>query len=148
MIYREKIAARRLRQAKGWTLQEAARQTGFAYQTIGNFERGIFSGSKELIEKYASALGVTREQLLEPIDIADHEILREEPACQEMAFLDFSAFDLEWLEETLKDQMEKLFGGDTHRLQIAGNIKVIAAEIERRESGKGTKTVVEPGPPG
>jgi transcriptional regulator with XRE-family HTH domain len=139
VIYHEKIAARRLRKAKGWTLQEAARQTGFAYQTIGNFERGVFPGGKDLIDKYAAALGVTKEQLLEPINVDDDEFLKETSSWQAMAVLDFSAFDLKWLEETLKEQIEKFFAGHTHRRQIAGNIKVIAAEIERRESGKGTK---------
>ena len=60
----------RLMVAKGWLQAELARQAGLSRNTITTYIRGRSYPSRESLEKLASVLGITPDELL-----PEHEIL-------------------------------------------------------------------------
>ena len=58
---------KRIRKAKGLTLQELADLSGVGRSTIGNIETGRFGGGQESLEPLARALGVTVQELQQPV---------------------------------------------------------------------------------
>ena len=57
---------RDLRKAKGWTLDQAARQAGLARSTLSKIENGQMSPTYEAVKKLAEGLKITVPQLFTP----------------------------------------------------------------------------------
>jgi len=57
---------RDLRKARGWTLEQAARQAGLARSTLSKIENGLMSPTYEALKKLASGLGISVPQLFTP----------------------------------------------------------------------------------
>jgi transcriptional regulator with XRE-family HTH domain len=55
-----------LRDAKGWTQEDLAREAGVSYKTISRFENGRHEGRGDTIRKIAEALGVDRDTIVGP----------------------------------------------------------------------------------
>ena len=55
-----------LRRAKGWTLEQAARQAGLARSTLSKIENGQMSPTYEALKKLADGLAISVPQLFTP----------------------------------------------------------------------------------
>jgi transcriptional regulator with XRE-family HTH domain len=60
---------RQLRQARAWTLEEAARRAGLARSTLSKIENEQMSPSFEAVQKLAHGLGIAVPQLFEPAPV-------------------------------------------------------------------------------
>lgn len=61
---------RDLRKAKGWTLEQAARQAGLARSTLSKIENGQMSPTYEALKKLAEGLAISVPQLFTPTAVA------------------------------------------------------------------------------
>lgn len=57
---------RELRKARGWTLEQAARQAGLARSTLSKIENGQMSPTYEALKKLAEGLAISVPQLFTP----------------------------------------------------------------------------------
>ena len=57
---------RELRKARGWTLEQAARQAGLARSTLSKIENAQMSPTYDALNKLASGLGISVPQLFTP----------------------------------------------------------------------------------
>ncbi len=57
---------RELRKARGWTLEQAARQAGLARSTLSKIENGQMSPTYEALKKLADGLAISVPQLFTP----------------------------------------------------------------------------------
>ncbi len=57
---------RDLRKARGWTLEQAARQAGLARSTLSKIENGQMSPTYEALRKLAEGLAISVPQLFTP----------------------------------------------------------------------------------
>ncbi len=60
------VRVRELRRAKGWTLEQAARQAGLARSTLSKIENGQMSPTYEALRKLAGGLAISVPQLFTP----------------------------------------------------------------------------------
>ncbi len=60
------LKVRQLRQARGWSFEELARQTGLSLSYLNEIEKGKKSPQPETLHKLADALGTTADFLLSP----------------------------------------------------------------------------------
>lgn len=60
------LRVRELRQARSWTLEQAARQAGLARSTLSKIENGQMSPTYEALKKLAVGLGISVPQLFTP----------------------------------------------------------------------------------
>lgn len=56
--------AAQLRDAKGWTQDDLARETGLTAKTISRFENGRNEGRRDTVRRIADALGVDEHELI------------------------------------------------------------------------------------
>lgn len=70
---------RRLRESKGWSQAEAARQVGAPFRSYVNWELGLREPRMAALVRLAAAFGVTLDQLLEGVGKADEESAEEKP---------------------------------------------------------------------
>jgi transcriptional regulator with XRE-family HTH domain len=60
---------RQIRQARAWTLEEAARRAGLARSTLSKIENDQMSPSFEAVQKLAHGLGIDIPQLFQPATV-------------------------------------------------------------------------------
>ena len=61
---------KKIRDAKGFTLAKLAKESGVARSTIGHFENGKIEARQGVVQKLATALGVSAEEILGSADAA------------------------------------------------------------------------------
>lgn len=61
---------KKIREAKKFTLEKLAKESGVARSTIGHFENGKIEARQGVVQKLATALSVSAEEILRSPDVA------------------------------------------------------------------------------
>jgi transcriptional regulator with XRE-family HTH domain len=68
----------RLRKERGWTQVELAERTGIVQTVLSDYERGKLRLNADMIVRFASALDITTDELLQPKAV--QTVLRRKPS--------------------------------------------------------------------
>lgn len=133
------MRVKQLRQDKGWSLDQAAKETGVSKAMLGQIERGESSPTVARLWKIAGGFQCSLSSLLEPPP-ATHQhtllrhadMLRRQPAAGEMLVAPLFTFDpamgFELFELTLPPGYEHI--SEPHEAGVTEHIVVIQGRME------------------
>jgi len=137
---------RRLRRARGWSLDQAARETGVSKAMLGQIERGESSPTVATLWKIADGFQAAMSSLLEPAPVPQDDplLLRRAASIRRQAtdsgmlaapvFPFESRFGFELLELTLAPGYERL--AEAHEAGVTEHVLVIQGTVEIRVDGE------------
>lgn len=141
-------ALRSLRQQRGWSLDQAARQTGVSKAMLGQIERGESSPTIATLWKIADGFHASISYFLEPpaagIEGTIHrsaKALRQQPATDQMLVAPLFPYDprfgFEMLELTLLPGYVRM--SDPHEQGVTEHVTVIRGTMELLVDGAWTR---------
>jgi len=137
---------RRLRRERGWSLDQAARETGVSKAMLGQIERGESSPTVATMWKIADGFQASMSSLLEPTPEAqdDPRLVRRAATIRRQQtdggmlvaplFPFESRFGFEVLEVTLLPGYERL--ADGHEAGVVEHVLVVSGALEIRVDGQ------------
>jgi len=136
---------RRLRRARSWSLDQAARETGVSKAMLGQIERGESSPTVATMWKIADGFQASMSSLLEPGPVPQDDpfLLRRAASIRRQStdsgmlaapvFAFEPRFGFELLELTLAPGYERL--ADAHEAGVTEHVLVIRGTVEIRVDG-------------
>ncbi|GGY58376.1 DNA-binding protein [Bacterioplanes sanyensis] len=129
---------KQLRQEKGWSLDQAAKETGVSKAMLGQIERGESSPTVARLWKIASGFHCSLSSLLEPAPTPQQTLkrhaddLRQQPSQGEMLVAPLFSYDpskgFELFELTLAPAYERI--SEPHEPGVTEHIVVISGVME------------------
>lgn len=127
-----------LRQQKGWSLDQAAKETGVSKAMLGQIERGESSPTVARLWKIASGFHCSLSSLIEPAPAEQQTLkrqaasLRQQPSAGEMLVAPLFAYDasmgFELFELTLAPGYERI--SEPHEAGVTEHVVVISGQMQ------------------